>query len=50
MGQANDNVMMRQNRGMVGEQVVFKRRAGKAYVAAPHMAKECHKHLTFAIQ
>jgi hypothetical protein len=33
MGQANDNVMMRQNKGMVGGQVVYRVRGGKTIVS-----------------
>ena len=34
MARQKNNIIMRSTRGMVGEQIVFKRRAGKGYVSA----------------
>ena len=35
MAKQGNNLIMRNTRGMVGKQIVFKRRAGRSYVAAP---------------
>ena len=35
MAKQGNNIIMRNTRGMVGKQIVFKRRAGRSYVAAP---------------
>ena len=37
MARQKNNVVMQNTRGMFGGQVVFKKRAGKGYVAAPSM-------------
>ena len=34
MARQKNNIIMRSTRGMVGGQIVFKRRAGKGYVSA----------------
>lgn len=43
MAKQKNNIIMRSTRGMVGKQIVFKRRAGKAYVAAPPEVNENRK-------
>jgi hypothetical protein len=40
MARQKNNIVMRSTRGMVGKQIVFKRRAGKPYVAAPPEVNE----------
>ena len=35
MAKQGNNIIMRNTRGMVGKQIVFKTRAGRSYVAAP---------------
>ena len=40
MAKQKNNIIMRSTRGMVGKQIVFKRRAGKGYVAAPPEVNE----------
>jgi hypothetical protein len=40
MARQRNNIIMRSTRGMVGKQIVFKRRAGKSYVAAPPEVNE----------
>ena len=43
MAKQKNNIVMRTTRGMFGKQVVFKRRAGKGYVAAPPETDENRK-------
>lgn len=43
MARQKNNIVMRSTRGMFGKQVVFKRRAGKGYLAAPPEVNENHK-------
>lgn len=43
MAKQKNNIVMRSTRGMVGGQIVFKRRAGKGYVSAPPEVKEGRK-------
>jgi hypothetical protein len=40
MAKQKNNIIMRSTRGMVGKQIVFKRRFGKGYVAAPPEVNE----------
>jgi hypothetical protein len=40
MARQKNNIIMRSTRGMVGKQIVFKRRAGKSFVAAPPEVNE----------
>jgi hypothetical protein len=43
MARQKNNIVMRSTRGMVGKQIVFKKRAGKPYVAAPPDVNENRK-------
>src|SRR5687768_18594281 len=43
MARQKNNIVMRTTRGMFGKQVVFKKRAGKGYVAAPPEVNENRK-------
>jgi len=43
MAKQGNNIIMRNTRGMVGKQIVFKRRAGRSYVAAPPEVNENRK-------
>jgi hypothetical protein len=43
MAKQRNNMVMRSTRGMVGGQIVFKRRAGKGYVSAPPEVNENRK-------
>jgi hypothetical protein len=43
MARQKNNIVMRSTRGMVGKQIVFKKRAGKPYVAAPPDINENRK-------
>src|SRR5687768_11236666 len=43
MAKQGNNLIMRNTRGMVGKQIVFKRRAGRSYVAAPPEVNEDRK-------
>jgi hypothetical protein len=43
MAKQKNNLIMRSTRGMVGKQIVFKRRAGRSYVAAPPEVNENRK-------
>jgi hypothetical protein len=43
MAKQRNNMVMRSTRGMVGGQIVFKRRAGRGYVAAPPEVNENRK-------
>jgi len=43
MAKQRNNIIMRSTRGMFGKQIVFKRRAGRSYVAAPPEVNENRK-------
>ena len=43
MAKQKNNIIMRNTRGMVGKQIVFKRRGGRSYVAAPPEVNENRK-------